>query len=333
MFKSIKLMSILITTAVLFSFVIAGCGGSGNNAAPNADNKNEGGKKYNFVLITMDSMDQHWLSVKRGAEEKAQELGNVTITFRAPADKTDPGEQVRMVEDAINQKADAILLAPLDAEALKPVVEKAAAANIPVVNIDSPVNTDKIVSFIATDNIKAAQIAADTLAELIGKKGKIAIINHQPGAGTAMMRENGFKEEIKNKYPDIQIVTTQYSMGDKTKAMNQALDIMTANPDLAGFYACNEGSTVGVAQAIKQRNATGKIKLVGFDKSQDTINAIKEGMLQATMVQNPYKMGNLGVQFAYDTLQGKEVEKKVDTGVTVITKDNIEEIISGSLSK
>lgn len=330
MTKKFKHITALLLVILMMAFVVVGCGGNSNN-----DSKDAGkdAKNYNFVLITMDSMDQHWLSVRAGAEDMAEELGDVSITFRAPADKTDPGEQVRMVEDAINQKADAILIAPLDATALKPVVEKAAEANIPVIDIDSPVDTDKTTSFVATDNEKAARIAADTLAELINKKGKVAIINHQPGAGTAMLRENGFKDQVETKYPDIKIVTTQYSSGDKTKAMNQALDIMTANPDLAGFYACNEGSTVGVAQAIKQKKATGKIKLVGFDKSEDTINSINDGMIQATMVQNPYKMGQLAAQFAHNVLNDKEVEKLVDTGVTVITKDNVEEIISGSLSK
>lgn len=327
-FKNITALLLVIS---IMAFVVVGCGGDSDNDSQDASA--DGKKKYNFVLITMDSMDQHWLSVKAGAEDMAEELGDVSITFRAPADKTDPGEQVRMVEDAINQKADAILIAPLDATALKPVVEKAAESNIPVIDIDSPVDTDKITSFVATDNEKAARIAADTLADLIGGKGKVAIINHQPGAGTAMLRENGFKDQVQKKYPEIKIVTTQYSSGDKTKAMNQALDIMTANPDLAGFYACNEGSTVGVAQAIKQKKAVGKIKLVGFDKSEDTINSINDGMIQATMVQNPYKMGQLAVQFAHDVLNDKEVEKLVDTGVTVITKDNIEEIISGALSK
>jgi len=325
-FKSI---AVFVLIALVSVFSVTGCGNS--NGSPNTSDS--GDKQLNFVLITMDSMDQHWLSVKAGAEDKAEELGNISITFRAPADKTDPSEQMRMVEDAINQKADAILLAPLDSIALTPIVDKAVKADIPVIDIDSPLDTNKITSFIATDNAEAAAIAADTLADLIGGKGKIAVINHQPGAGTAMLRENGFKKQIDSKYPDIKIVATQYSSGDKAIAMNQALDIMTANPDLAGFYACNEGSTVGVAQAIKQKNAVDKIKLVGFDKSEDTINAIKEGMIHATMVQNPYKMGQLAVQFAHDALNDKQVEKLVDTGVNVITKENVEEIISGSLSK
>ncbi|TYP48729.1 ABC transporter substrate-binding protein [Thermosediminibacter litoriperuensis] len=320
--KKRSILTVLLVLAVAAAVLVSGC--SSKNSGSAGDDAKD--KKYQFVLITMDSLDEHWLSVKAGAEEKAKELGNVSLTFRAPADKSDPNEQVRMVEDAINQKADAILLAPLDQSALTPVVEKAYDAGIPVIIIDSPVKTDKYTSFIATDNLKAAEMAADKLAELIDGKGKIAIINAQPGSGTTMMRENGFKDRIKEKYPDIQIVTVQYSMGDKAKALNQTLDILTANPDLAAFYATNEGSTVGVARGVKEKGVAGKVKVVGFDKSQDIINALNEGLIQATMVQNPYQMGFLGVQFAVDAIEGKSVEKKVDTGVKVITKDNLDEL-------
>ncbi|AAM24024.1 ribose transport system substrate-binding protein [Caldanaerobacter subterraneus subsp. tengcongensis MB4] len=329
-----KRSSIFLTILVLvlaISLVFSGC--SSKQQTPSSSSTQESSqtasseKKYNIVLITMDSMDEHWLAVKAGAEAKAKELGNVQLTFRAPAEKADPNEQVRMMEDAINQKADAILIAPTDQTALTPVVEKAFDAGIPVILIDSPVKTDKYVSFVATDNIKAAEMAADKLGELLGGKGKIAIISAQPGSGTTIMRENGFKDRLKEKYPDIQIITTQYSMGDKNRALNQALDILTAHPDLAGFYGTNEGSTIGIAMAIKQKDLAGKVKVVGFDISQATINAIKENYIQASMVQNPYMMGYKGVEIAVDKLQGKEVPKRVDTGVTVMTKDNVDEVV------
>lgn len=314
----------LLLIVVLIATIFTGCGGSETGA----DNvpKDAEEKSYQFVLVTMDSIDEHWLSVQSGAQDKADELGNVKVTFRAPADKADPNEQVRMVEDAINQKADAILVAPTDQAALTPVVEKATDAGIPVIIIDSPVATEKYTSFVATDNQAAAELAADKLAELIDGKGKIAIISAQPGSGTTMIRENGFKDRVKEKYPDIEIVTTQYSMGDKTKALNYTLDILTANPDLAGFYATNEGSTVGVARGIEEKDVVGKVKVVGFDKSQDIINALNEGLIQATMVQNPYTMGSLGVELAISAIKGEEVDKKIDTGVKVVTKDNLDDL-------
>ena len=272
-----------------------------------------------FVLITMDSMDEHWLSVKKGAETKAKELGDVDIIFRAPAGKVDPNEQTRMVEDAINQKVDAILLAPSDKSALGPVVERAIDEKIPVVIIDSPVEAEGYVTFLSTDNYAAGALAADTLAKLVNEKGKVGIINAQPGAGTAIARSSGFEDRLKEKYPNMKVAGIQYSNGDKAVALNQATDMMTANPDLVGFYGSNEGSTVGISRALEESGNIGKIKLVGFDFSKDTITGLKNGSIQASMVQNPEKMGYDGVAAAYDNINGKEVPKHVDTGVKVVT--------------
>lgn len=272
-----------------------------------------------FVLITMDSMDEHWLSVKKGAETKAKELGDVDIIFRAPAGKVDPNEQTRMVEDAINQKVDAILLAPSDKSALGPVVERAIDEKIPVVIIDSPVDAEGYVTFLSTDNYAAGALAADTLAKLVNEKGKVGIINAQPGAGTAIARSSGFEDRLKEKYPNMKVAGIQYSNGDKAVALNQATDMMTANPDLVAFYGSNEGSTVGISRALEESGNIGKIKLVGFDFSKDTITELKNGSIQASMVQNPEKMGYDGVAAAYDNINGKEVPKHVDTGVKVVT--------------
>lgn len=272
-----------------------------------------------FVLITMDSMDEHWLSVKKGAETKAKELGDVDIIFRAPAGKVDPNEQTRMVEDAINQKVDAILLAPSDKSALGPVVERAIDEKIPVVIIDPPVDAEGYVTFLSTDNYAAGALAADTLAKLVNEKGKVGIINAQPGAGTAIARSSGFEDRLKEKYPNMKVAGIQYSNGDKAVALNQATDMMTANPDLVAFYGSNEGSTVGISRALEESGNIGKIKLVGFDFSKDTITGLKNGSIQASMVQNPEKMGYDGVAAAYDNINGKEVPKHVDTGVKVVT--------------
>jgi ribose transport system substrate-binding protein len=195
-----------------------------------------------------------------------------------------------------------------------------------VIIIDSGVSTSNYDSFLSTDNGAAGRLAADELAKLINNQGKIAIINAQPGAATAMLRENDFKDQIAKNYPNITVVGTQYSDGDKTKALNIATDFMTANPDLAGIYATNEGSTVGAGNAIEQAGKSGVVKFVGFDWSADTKALIDKGVLQASMVQNPYQMGYLGVQAAVDAYNGKAVEKSVDTGVTVATKANADTI-------
>jgi ribose transport system substrate-binding protein len=250
----------------------------------------------------------------------------VALTFNAPPGKVDASVQLQMVEDAITQKVDAILLAPLNRDALVPGVEKAKAAGIKVIIIDSAVSTSNYDAFLSTDNGAAARLAADELAKRINGQGKIAIVNAQAGSGTTMTRENDFKDQIAKNYPGITVVGTQYSDGDKTRALNIATDFMTANPDLVGFYATNEGSTVGTGNAIAQAGKTGAIKFVGFDWSADTKALVDSGVLQASMVQNPYQMGYLGVQAAVDLVSGKTVTKDVDTGVTVATQANANSI-------
>ncbi len=293
---------------------------SGSNDSGSSNNK------IKVTLITMDSIDEHWLKVKAGAQDKAKELGNVELTFNAPPGKVDAAVQLQMVEDAIIKRSQAIMLAPLNKDALSPGVEKAKAAGIAVIIIDSAVSSQNYDAFFSTDNGAAARLAADEMAKAIGGKGKIAIINAQAGAGTTMTRENEFKARIAEKYPDIKIVGTQYSDGDKTKALNQATDFMTANPDLAGIYACNEGSTVGAGTAVEQAGKAGKVKVIGFDWSADTKALVSRGVVQASMVQNPYKMGYLGLEAAVNVIQKKPVTRLVDTGVTVATKENMDSI-------
>ena len=311
---------ILLSLAIVLLFVV-----SCNKTEEVAKSAEEGTKK--IILITMDSLDEHWLSVKDGAEVKAKELGSIDLIFRAPAGKTDPNEQTRMVEDAINQEADAIMLAPSDGAALTPVSKRVIEAGIPLILIDSPLQEPVYDSFLSTDNEAAGALAAKQLAGLINNKGKIAIVHAQAASSSAIARGKGFMDTIKAIAPDVEIISIQYSDGDKARALNIATDIITANPDLVGFFTSNEGSTVGVARALEELNAEDKIMLVGFDKSQDTIRALENGTLKASMVQNPDKMGSQGVEYAIELINGsKDVPKKVDTGVTVITIDNIDMI-------
>ncbi len=307
-----------ILVALSVVMMLAGCGSKEKESAKTNENKK-------MILITMDSLDEHWLSVKSGAEEKAKEIGGIDIVFRAPTGKVDPNEQTRMVEDAITEQADAILLAPSDSSALAPVVDRAVDAKIPVVIIDSSVDTEGYLTFLATDNYAAASQAADTMAKLVEEKGKVAIIMAQPGSGTTISRTKGFEDRIKEKYPNMSVITVQYSNGDKALALNQATDIMTANPDLVGFYGGNEGSTVGISRAVEETGNKGKVKVVGFDKSSDIISGIENGVIQASMVQNPEVMGSKAVEAANIYIEeGKTGEAIVDTGVTVVTKENLD---------
>lgn len=298
---------ILILTVLLA--VLTGCSIAGDS------NK----KQISLIVKSVDS--EYWLAVKEGAEKAAKEEG-VELVFQGPPTETDINEQLTLVQNAITRQADAIVLAASDSKALAPAAEQADKVNIPVIAIDSGVESDKIKSFIATDNVQAGEKAADTLAGMIGKKGDVAIINFVPGAATAMDREQGFKKGS-NKYPDMKTITTQYSQSDKARALSITTDILTAHPNVSGFFATNNRSALGAAQAIQQKGLKGKVNLVAFDADPDEIAALKKGLIQALVVQDPYKMGYLGVKNAVAATQGKKVKKRIDTGVTVVTKGNL----------
>ncbi|MCP2240325.1 ABC transporter substrate-binding protein [Thermoanaerobacterium thermosaccharolyticum] len=323
-----KILSIAVSFMLIVA-LLAGCGTNNQSKSSNKSNSNSSStstnnnnKQKTIEVIVKSTMFEYWQAVKLGAEDAGKKYG-VNIVFQGPATETDIAGQINLVEDAINKKVDGIVLAASDPNSLAPYVDKAVDAGIPVVGIDSAVNSQKLSSFVATNNEAAAALDADELAKLIGGKGKVAIVNFVAGAGTAIAREKGFKDEIAKKYPNIQIVATQYSDGDQAKALSITEDLMTAHPDLAGIFGANEGSAVGVARAVEQKGMSGKIKVVGFDSSDNEINAIKNGSMQALVVQNPYKMGYLGVETVLKVLNGETVDKQIDTGATLVTKDNM----------
>jgi ribose transport system substrate-binding protein len=281
------------------------------------------GGNIKVCFIAMDSIDPHWQVIKLAAETRAKGLGNITVVFNAPPGKVDPSVQLQMVEDAITQKADIIMLAPLHADALVPVIEKAYRAGIKIIFVDTKANTEEYDCFLGTDNAAAARIDAQKMGEALNGTGKIAIVNAQAGAFTTMTRENAFKDEIAKKYPGITIVGTQYSDGDRAKALNIATDFITANPDLAGIYGCNDGATVGAANGLEQSGKADKIQFIGWDWSADHKALIERGVLKVTLVQSPWNMGYNGLQAGIDALQGKKIERYVDTGVLVVTKENV----------
>jgi ribose transport system substrate-binding protein len=262
-----------------------------------------------------------WVSVKTGADQAGKDF-NADIIWKGPSLETDIATQISIIEDNINKKVNAIVLAACDAASLVPVIEKASTAGIPVITIDSGVNSDVPASFIATDNIAAAEKACDVLAQLIGNAGEVAMIPFVPGATTCILREQGFNTGLK-KYPDMKLVAVQYSQAEVARAMAVTEDIVTAHPNLAGIFAANESGTDGCAQALKSRGLAGKIKVVGFDAAPNEMTALEEGAVDALIVQNPFQMGYLGVKTALDVINGKQVDKRIDTGVFVVTKQNL----------
>lgn len=285
-----------------------------------------GNISFSSTIIEMVSKGyQHefWKTVELGAKTAGKKY-NVDVNFIGPEKESEVGKQVGMVENGINKKVDIIALAALDENALFPVAKKAIDRGIEIVTFDSNIRGGIEKSFIATNNKVAAAKAGKFLAKQINYNGKVAIISHNAGTSTAIEREKGFREELK-KYPHIKILNTQFSEGDKSKALSIAQDLMLANPDLKGIFGTNEGAAVGAARAVEEKQAQDRVVLVGFDSSEDEIKYIKKGVMKGLVTQNPYMIGYKTIEVAVKVLKNEKVEKRIDTGSILVTKDNINE--------
>jgi ribose transport system substrate-binding protein len=282
-----------------------------------------GGGRRTIAVIPKGVSHFFWQSVHAGADAAARE-SNAEIAWNGPAQETDYAGQINIVEDAINRRVDGIVLAPTHKDALVPVVERAEREGIPVTIMDSGIGTENYVSYVATDNRQGGAVAADRLASKLGGKGKVAILGVKAGSVSTDEREQGFQDAIKQKYPGIQVVAFQYGESDRARSLDRATDILTAHPDLDGFFASNESSTVGAVQAIKQKGLAGKIVLVGFDSSPNLIEDLKAGAIDSLVLQNPYKMGYEAVKTMLAKLDGQQPPKRVDTGVKLLTKENLD---------
>lgn len=297
----------------VISLVLIAAAGCGQKAA----------KRYEIGVVPKGLAHQFWLTVRAGAEAGGKEF-DANIIWQGPSAETEIAKQITIIEDMISSGVDAIVMAACDENALIATLQKAIDAGITVVTIDSGVKSDIPVSFVATDNIAGAKAAAAELARLVGEEGKVGLIPFVPGSATSEMREQGFKDGIK-AYPNVQLDATLYCHSDVAKAMNVTQDMMTSCPGLKGIFAANEAGAIGCAQALRAAGKAGEIKLVAFDASDEEIAALKDGTVQALVVQNPFQMGYLGVKAAVDHMEGRPVEKRIDTGVTVVTMANFDE--------
>lgn len=303
--------------------VAGGCAKAPGGKATSPSSSQPSAKQYEIAVVPKSTSHDFWMTVKAGADAAGEEFG-AEILWKGPAQETDIAGQVNILQDFITQKVDAIVMAACDSRGLVETVKRAEAASIPVVTVDSGIDPDVSRCFVATDNIAGAKIAAKTLAELVGGKGEVGLIPFVPGAATSIMREKGFKEGIA-ELPDIRLVATLYSQSQVEKGRSVTEDMLTAHPNIKGIFACNESGAMGCARALESRGAAGKVKLVAFDGAPDEVAALKKGTIQALIVQNPFRMGHDGVAMAVKVLKAEKIPKRVDTGVTVITKDNLEE--------
>ena len=261
-----------------------------------------------------------WQSVHAGAVKAAREK-KIDLVWNGPTAETDFTGEVQIVDSMINQHMDAIALAPVDRKALVAVVARAAGLHIPLVIFDSPIDTENFTAQVATDNYRAGALAADRMIKILNGKGKVAIVAVQAGAASTMAREKGFEDAIHAKAPGIQIVDKRYGNSDFAQALAVSENMLTAFPELDAFFASNESSAVGAAQALESRHS--KVKLVGFDSSPSLLDGLKKGTIDSLVAQDPFRMGYDTVIAVAEKLDGGTPQKIQNIDPVVVTRENL----------
>lgn len=274
-----------------------------------------------IALISKGFQHQFWQAVKAGADKAAADLG-VTVTFEGPESETQVDRQIDMLAAALAKKPAAIGFAALDSQAAIPLLQQAKDANIPIVAFDSGVDSDIPVSTASTNNLAAAALAADKMAELIGGEGKVALVVHDQTSRTGIDRRDGFTNRIKEAHPKIEIVATEYGDGDQLKSTEITKAILQANPDIKGIFGANEGSAIGVVNGVKELGS--KVVIVGYDSGAAQKQAIRDGLMAGAITQNPVGIGYKTVEAAVKASKGEAVEKNIDTGFYYYDKTNID---------
>ena len=281
----------------------------------------KGTRKKQIGVVPKGRAHLFWQSVHAGALKAARE-NDVEILWNGPTTETDYNGQIQIVDAFINRKVDAICLAPIDKKVMVSIVERAASQNIPVIIFDSPVDSDKFISQVATDNYQAGQLAAERMGKILDGKGKVIVVAVQPGAASTMAREQGFEDKIRAAFPGIEIVDKRYGMADFAKSLQVAENMLTAHPEAVGLFASNESSAVGAGQAVRNRN--GKIKMVGFDWSPTLLEDVRKGVIDSLVAQHPFKMGYESVIASVKHLKGEKVEKINNLSPKLLTKENLD---------
>ncbi len=281
--------------------------------------------QHKKIIAVVPKATSHlfWVAVHAGALAAGRDLG-VDVDWNGPVTETDYSRQIEIVDSMIARHVDGLALAAQDRTALDASLDRAARQGIPVTVFDSGVDSTNYMTFVATNNYAAGQMAARKLAELLHGQGSIAMVLHVPGSNSTMDRERGFEETIAREFPHIQIVQKLYGMSDRSKAMAAAENILTAHPDLDGIFASTEPSSVGTSLALKSRHLDGKVKFVAFDAADSMVEDLKAGTIDALVAQDPFRIGYEAVKTLVDKLHGITPPKRIDLSAHVIVKADLE---------
>ncbi len=280
-----------------------------------------GAQTIYIPLISKGFQHQFWQAVKLGAEKAAKDF-NVRVTFEGPETEAMVDKQIDMLTAALAKKPQAIGFAALDSKAAIPLLKKAQAAGIPVIAFDSGVDSDIPLATATTNNVAAAALAADKMAALIGGTGDVAVLVHDQTSRTGIDRRDGFVNQMKAKYPKIKIVSVQYGGGDQLKSTDLAKAVLQANPNLKGYFGANEGSIIGVLNAVKEMKR--KLVVIGYDAGKQQKDAVRSGEMAGSITQDPVGIGYKTVEAAVKALKGEKLDKIIDTGFHWYDKTNMD---------
>lgn len=306
--------------AVMLLGFIAGCTPGGAGSA-------DGPKVLRIAVVPKGTSHAFWQSIHAGARKAEQELDDVEVIWKGPAEEDDQTEQINIVQTFASGRADAIVLAPLDRAALVKPVDSAMSREVPVVVIDSGLDSENITSYISTDNYNGGKLAAQHMGELLGGKGNVVVLRYQVGSDSTELREKGFLETIEADFPDITVVSQdQYAGATLPSALAQAENLLTRyKGEVDGWFCPCEPVTAGTARAIKNAGLVGEIKVVGFDAGSDVVSDLREGVIHGLVLQDPIGMGYLGVKTAVAKLHGENIDERISTGEFLLTADNMDE--------
>lgn len=292
--------------------------------------------KLKIAFIPGIASDPFFLAMEKGARAAADKLG-VELVWQGSASEYSPQSQMPFVDAALADDIDALILVPTDPDSLQPAVVRAEAAGIPVITVDTTVSDQAyLTAHITGDNVDGGRQAAKTLAEQIGGEGKVFIMSGSPGATTNTLREQGFREELASNFPKIEIVGREYANSQPANATSAVNTVLLNHPDLAGIFAIDGTSGTGTIAALRNNNAVGKVKLVGYDAYKAQVDALQEGVFTALVAQQPAKEAELALEYAKAKVIGEgadKIEKSVVIPNVVMTRENFAETGSSMYSE
>lgn len=301
------------------ALVLAGCGQPAEK------------KAYTIAVIPKGTTHEFWKSINAGAFKARQELAakgvSVEVIWKGPLREDDRDQQIQVVENFTSRQVSGIVLAPLDAQALAAPVASAVQAGIPVVVMDSGLQSDQHLSFVATDNFKGGQLAGEAMARLLNEQGKVILLRYAVGSASTEEREKGFLDAI-GRFPGLTLISSdQYAGATRETAYQAAQNLLNRfGTEVNGIFCVNESATIATTKALRDiGKAGGQVKMIGFDAGSQSVLDMKNGDIQGLAVQNPVLMGYLSVMTLVNHLQGEKVENRIDTGVVLVTPANMEQ--------